>query len=250
LRTFLIFSTLVSTSLSALVSIAPVDIGSAPGFSGTLGGEMGSKSGNTNTDGYAFGTRLQYDEGINYLTWGTFTYNYGKSNGMKNEDKLYTHIRAIHSLFDNNWCSEFFLQSEQDKFKSINNRSLAGSGVRWRVFNTDMMGKGYAGVGIFEEKIFYTQSDINPIETNTRLNSYLAYTKNFTEFSKVSYIGYFQPKFGDISDYITSQNVELIIPIYQKLNLLLTALYLYDSAPAIGIKKEDIQYKTSFTWKF
>jgi len=250
LRKLLFLSTLLSTSLSALVSIAPVDIGSNVGFSGTIGGEMGSKSGNTNTSGYALGTRLQYDEGSNYLTWGTFAYNYGKSNSTKNEDKLYTHIRFIHALYEDNWCSELFLQSEQDKFKSINNRSLAGADVRWRVFNSTKLGKGYIGVGAFKEEVFYTLSSINPNENNTRLNSYITYTENFTEFSKLSYIGYYQPKLSDGSDYITSQNIELIVPIFEKLNLLLTALYLYDSHPAVGVKKEDIQYKTSFTWKF
>ncbi|MCX6074162.1 MAG: DUF481 domain-containing protein [Campylobacterales bacterium] len=250
MRRLLFLSTLLSTSLSALVSIAPVDIGSKTGFSGTVGGALGSKSGNTNTDDYSLGVRLQYDEGVNYLTWGTFTYNYGKSNSIKNEDKLYTHLRFIHSLYDDNWCSEFFIQSEQDKFKNINNRSLAGAGVRWRIFNSTEMGKGYIGVGALDEKIFYTQSEINPNENNARLNSYLAYTKNFTEFSKLSYIGYYQPKLSDGSDYITSQNIELIVPIFEKLNLMITAFYLYDSHPAIGVKKEDVQYRTSFTWKF
>jgi putative salt-induced outer membrane protein len=241
---------LLSTSLCALVSIAPVEIGSKPGFSGTVGGEIGSKSGNTNTNGYALGARLQYDQGSDYLAWGTLTYNYGKSNSVKNEDKLYTHLRFIHTLYEDNWCSELFLQSEQDKFKSINNRSLAGVDVRWRIFNSTKLGKGYIGVGALKEEIFYTQSSINPNENNTRLNSYITYTENFTEFSKLSYIGYYQPKLNNGSDYITSQNIELIVPIFEKLNLMITAFYLFDSHPALGVKKEDVQYKTSFTWKF
>lgn len=250
MRNIFFLAPLLSTSLFALVSIAPVDIGSKLGVSGTVGGALGSKSGNTNTNDYSLGVRLQYDEGVDYLGWGTFTYNYGKSNAIKNEDKLYTHLRFIHSLYEKNVCSEFFIQSEQDKFKNINNRSLAGADVRWRIFNSTEMGKGYIGIGALEEKIFYTQSDLNPNENNIRFNSYFAYTENFTEFSKLSYIGYYQPKFNNGSDYIMSQNIELIVPIFEKLNLVITGLYLYDSHPAIEVKKEDIQYRTSFTWKF
>ncbi|MDD5053321.1 MAG: DUF481 domain-containing protein [Sulfuricurvum sp.] len=247
---FFIFTLFISTSLFALVSIAPVDIGSKPGFGGNVSGSLSSKSGNTDKKDYSLGIRMQYDQASDYLAWGTFTYNYGISSGAKNEDKKYAHIRYIHAIDTSDWCSEFFIQSEQDKFKDINTRSLGGGGLRWRFFNDDEWGKGYLGVGGLFEKIDYAHPDINTAENNKRLNSYLAYTKNFSTASKLSYIGYFQPKLDQGSDYVSSQAVELIVPIYGKLNLSLSAKYLFDSRPAVSVEKKDVAYLTNLFWEF
>lgn len=241
----------ISPSLFALVSIAPVDIGSNKGLSGNVSGALSSKSGNTQKDAYSLGLRVQYDQGTDYLAWGIFTYDYGTSNGKKDEDKIYAHMRYIHAIDETkNWTGEFFVQSEQDKLKSINERSVAGTGLRWRFFNSDEWGKGYVGMGGLFEKIDYAHPDINPHETNSRLNSYLAYTKSFMSSSKLNYLGYFQPKFNDSSDYVSSQTAELIIPIYGRLNLSLSAKYNYDSNPAVGIKNKDTAYITSLLWTF
>ncbi len=241
----------ISTSLFALVTIAPVDIGSKPGLSGNVSGSLSSKSGNTEKDDYSLGLQLQYDQGIDYVTWGTFTYDYAKSNGTKNEDKLYAHLRYIHAIDEGKeWIWELFLQSEQDKFKDINERSLLGAGARWRFLNSDEWGKGYAGVGAMAEKIDYTHPQINPNENNSRLNSYMAWTQTFVNTTKLSFVGYFQPKFDDTSNYVSLQTFELIVPIYGKLNLSLTAKYGYDSCPPMNVKKSDSAYLTSLLWTF
>jgi putative salt-induced outer membrane protein YdiY len=250
LRIFFLLLFLFTTSLFAVVSIAPVDIGSNPGLSGNVSGALSSKSGNTQKDDYSLGLRAQYDQGTDYLAWGTLTYDYGTSNGIKNEDKTYAHVRYIHALYEGDWCSELFVQMEQDKFKAINTRSLTGAGVRWRFLNSDDWGKGYVGMGGLIEKIDYTHPEINPNEKNTRANSYVAFTKSFEAAIKLSYVGYFQPKLDDAADYVSSQTVELNIPIYKNLGLSLTAKYLYDSLPAIGIEKRDTAYATSLMWEF
>lgn len=251
MRSFILLSCVISTSLFALVSIAPVDIGSTPGFSGNVSGSLSSKSGNTDKNEYSLGMRLQYDQGSDYLAWGTFTYDYGESKGTKNEDKTYGHLRYIHALDGHpDWTWELFLQSEQDKFKDINSRSLAGAGMRWRFLNSDEWGKGYAGIGGFFEKIDYSHTQLNPNEENSRFNGYVAYTKSFATASKLNYIGYYQPKVSETTDYVSSQTLELILPINGPLNLSLTAKYLYDSRPAVGVEKKDTAYMTSLVWKF
>ncbi len=250
MRFFLLLPLFFSTSLFALISIAPVDIGSNPGFSGNVSGSLGSKSGNTNKDDYSLGLRLQYDEGEDYLVWGTVTYNYGESEGIKNEDRTYVHLRTVHALYEKEWCGELFIQSEQDEFKDIHERSLAGANVRWRFFNSDNLVKGYAGLGVLAEKIDYSHPLVNPHENNTRLNSYIAYTRSFMVTSKASYVGYYQPKLGDSSDYITAHDLELIVPIYEKLYLSMNAKYTYDSRPPLGVEKQDTMYKSALSWEF
>lgn len=245
-----LISILFSTSLFALVSIAPVDIGSKPGFSGNVSGSLSSKSGNTEKDDYSLGLRAQYDQATDYIMWGILTYDSGTANGVTNEDKTYAHVRYIHALYDNDWCSEVFVQTERDQFRNIQVRSLAGAGVRWRFFNTDEWGKGYAGLGGMAEKINYTDTLLNPNENNGRINSYIAYTQKFMATSKISYVGYFQPKITDTADYISSQTVELNIPIYKNLGLSFTAQYIYDSLPPIGVEKKDTSFVSSLMWEF
>ncbi len=246
-----LFFLFLSTSLFGLVTIAPVDIGSKPGLSGNISGSLSTKSGNTQQDEYTLGLRAQYDQGSKYVTWGALTYDYGKSNGTKNEDKIYAHLRYIHAIDDaKEWTGEFFVQTERDKFKDINERSLSGAGVRWRFLNSEEWGKAYLGVDGMLEKIDYTHPQINPNENNSRLNSYLAWTQTFSNTTKLSFLGYFQPKFSDTSDYVALQTVELIVPIYGKLNLTLTAKYGYDSRPPVDVKKADSAYVTSLLWSF
>ncbi len=250
MRYFSLLTLLLLSPLFALVSIAPVDIGSKPGISGNVSGSFSSKSGNTEKDEYSLGLRLQYDEGNDYLFWGTATYDYGKSQDTKNEDKTYAHFRYIREMQTEDWCGEAFVQTQQDEFKDINDRSLVGGGVRWRFFNTEAWGKGYAGLGAFYEAIEYAHPLLNPDEDNERINSYIAYTKSFMTASKLSYVGYYQPKFSDGSDYVTSQKLELIVPIYGKLNLSMSAAYDYDSRPPVGIKKSDKVFNTALLWEF
>jgi len=242
---------LYTTSLSALVSIAPVDIGSKPGFSGNVSGAISSKSGNTEKDEYSLATRLQYDQGSDYLIWGRFAYNYGKSEGVKNEDNLYAHLRVIHTFYYEDWNWEAFVQSEMDKFKDIKERSLGGADLRWRFVNTTEIGRGYAGIGALSERVRYTNTGLNPNEINTRLNTYIAYTQTFgLSASRFSYVGYYQPRFDDCGDFVSSQNLELIVPIYGQFNLSLSAKYLYDSRPPVGVEKTDTAYRTALVWEF
>jgi len=241
---------LAATPLLALVSIAPVDIGEKPGFSGNVSGAFGSKNGNTEKEEYAFAARLQYDEGSRYVAWGTLSYDYGTSEGVKNEDRTYAHLRTIHALSGRAWCAELFAQTEQDAFKDINNRSLVGAGLRWRFFDSAEWGRGYAGAGGMYESVRYAHATLNPDEENGRLNAYVAWTKRFLSDSKVSYVGYYQPRFDEASDYVTTHTAELIVPVYGRLNLSLAASYAYDSRPPEGIGKKDTAYTTTLVWEF
>ncbi|MDD5717390.1 MAG: DUF481 domain-containing protein [Sulfuricurvum sp.] len=245
-----LLSFFLSTSLFALVSIAPIDIGASPGFSGNVSGTLNSKSGNTDKKEYQAGVRVQYDQGSDYGVWGTLTYSYGEVKGLENENKIYAHIRYIHALYGEEWCGELFVQSEQDRFKEINERSLGGAGLRWRFFNSPEWGKGYFGAGGMLERIDYSHPAVNRAENNRRVNSYLAYTKKFPNASKLTYIGYYQPKFDAASDYVTSQTLELIVPIYGKLSLSISAKYLFDTVPIGGIEKRDTAYTTYVLWDF
>lgn len=250
MRTLSALLLLLPHLLFGVVDIAPVEIGEKPGISGNVSGSFTTKRGNTDKDEYSASAKLQYDDNASYVTWGVLSYDYGKSSDVKNEDKTYAHLRYIRRVEGKDLCGELFVQTEQDRFKSINNRSLAGAGMRWRFFNSKEFGKGYFGLGGFYEYIDYSDTAVNPTEDNGRLNSYIAYTKSFLTSSKVSYVGYYQPRLDKSSDFVTLQSLELLVPIFEQLSLSFSIELDYDSRPPVGIEKRNTAQKTALSWRF
>ncbi len=233
---------------NAIITIVPVELGDKPGFSGSLGGSFETKRGNTEKEEYNAGLKLRYDNNESYTIWSDFIGSYGKASGVENTNKTYAHIRFVHSLYENNLDGELFVQSETNEFTSIDKRRLVGGGLRYRFAHGDF-GKFFFGLGGYYETVNYT-TDFDPYEQSIRINSYLAYTKKFENKSSISYVGYYQPKTEDFSDYIVSNSVEVKVNIYLELYLSFLVYYDVDSNPAIGREKEDITQKTSFIYEF
>lgn len=248
MRFLLFLLTLVSLSYG-VVSIAPVEIGKQPGFSGELEASFETTRGNTEKDEYKGALNLKYDNNTSYVTWAEFNANYAEASGVKNSNKTYAHLRYIHTFVDKrtiNW--ESFLQSETNEFTKINERFLAGGGLRFHLLDASL-GNAYIGTGAFYEHIDYsTQTDRS--EDNLRLNLYISYDKDLTEDSQFALVGYYQPRVDAIDDYIVSSAAQLKVRVYEKLFLSFKVNYNYDSKPAVGVKKEDFSQLTSLIYKF
>lgn len=249
------------TSLFALVSIAPVEIGDKPGTHVSGAVSLESKRGNTDKNNYQASARVTYDDNQDYVTWGEVSGEYGDSSHEKDTDNLYAHIRYIEKIDllkidSNNIRAEYFGQIQKDEFKLIEERILLGAGLRYKLFeflntiSTDVFkdSKAYVGVGGFYENIGYTSSD--PIERNFRLNTYFAYVMSFDNKVSLSYNFYYQPKVDDLSDYATSNKFELKVHVYAKLFLSFNAYYDIDSKPPQGVKTDDYGQRTNFVFEF
>ena len=244
---YLIIVMLSVINLFALVSISPVEIGDNPGYSGALNGALNTKRGNTDSDNYTAGMKLSYDNNQSYLMWGEFNFSYGEVSGVKNTNSTFTHLRYIHKLEQNlDW--EAFVQSQSNEFTKVDERFLTGGGLRIHL-DKERYGNLYFGLGGFYEYLSYTTT-VDPKENNIRGNFYLAYKKEFAKNSQLSYVAYYQPKVGDINDYIISNALELKILIYEKLYISFLISYNKDAKPAQGVKKVDFSQATSFIYKF
>lgn len=245
---FLIILVLSIVSAQAVITIAPVDIGATPGFSGSVKGSFTTKRGNTDSDEYSAGTRLQYDNNISYVVWADLAFSYAKASGTTNTNKTYAHVRYIHALYEKDLNWEAFVQSQTDKFTKIQKRLIGGMGLRYHS-DIQKYGNIYFGFGGFAEHIDYT-STIDPTEDNTRLNIYIAYKKDFSKNVNISYIGYYQPNTERFSDYILSNSAQLRVKIYGQLSINFEIIYNQDSKPAIGVQNYDFSQKTSFIYEF
>lgn len=248
----IILTAIVTTQyLFALVSIAPVEIGEKAGLSAKLEAGLETKRGNTDKDNYKASARLTYDNNSSCVIWGEISGEYGKSNGVEDTNKAFSHIRYIHALTnDENLRYELFAQLESDDFRQINSRVLGGAGLRYKVFNSVEKGKGYFGLGGFYEGIRYKNPLIDPAEDNARLNSYLAYTIGFNNKASFSTTLYYQPMIDDFSDYVQSSQLELKLNIFKELYLKFSASWNVDSKPPVGVEKSDFVQTTSFVFNF
>lgn len=239
---------MITQNLFALVSIAPVEIGANPGLNGEVALSLETKSGNTDKESYSASAKIAYDNNVSYVTWAEFSGEYGESNGVKDTNKKYSHIRYIHTTYFDDLKAEAFAQLQSDEFRLIKSRTLGGAGVRYKLFSFFGKDKGYLGLGAFHESIRYSSND--PSEDNVRFNIYFAYTIDITKGSKLSYTGYYQPITDSFSDYVQSHQAQLKVNIYKQLFLRLSVTYDYDSKPPIGVKKEDFTQKTSLVFEF
>ncbi|MDH4943770.1 DUF481 domain-containing protein [Sulfurimonas sp. C5] len=248
MKFFILFLTIFS-SLYGVVSVAPVEIGKNPGVSGVLEASIENARGNTDKDEYKGGLKVQYDNNSSYVIWAEASVNYAEVEGIKNTNKSYGHLRYIHTFYEKQDVNyELFAQVQTNEFTKIKNRSLAGGGYRFYLVH-ESMGKLFAGIGGFYEYIQYT-TNIDPHENNLRTNFYLSYTNQLGDDSTISYVGYYQPKFGDLNDYIITNILELQVHIYKKFFISLKVNYDYDSKPAVSVEKRDFTQTTSLIFKF
>ena len=247
---FLLFLFVFTTSLSAVKFIAPNEVGLRPGISGNIQASINNQRGNTDKDEYDVSARVSYDNNRSYVTWFEFSYAYGQALGIENENKAFLHYRFIHTLYSEAWNWEVFVQNEGDDFRQIQRRLLGGGGLRWRFYEGETFGRIYLGMGAYYEYLEYLSPNIDPIEYNTRMNAYIAYTNKFGKDARISFTSYYQPKIDKWEDHYILNSASLLLYVYGKIYLKMSLNYAYDTAPAVGVKKEDMQQLSSIGWKF
>lgn len=234
----------------AVEDIAPEEIGTNRCVSGEVSLAYSTKSGNTEKNETDLSGKVKYDSSRQFLAFVQGTFEKTTSSDVVTEDEALLHARVLHKLRSETLYAEAFGQYQNDVFKGIENRGLVGGGGRWRYMYDPDIGKLYLGLGAFAERIDYTQDYSAVDESNSRMNSYLAYTRKLTETAEVSLIGYYQPAFGDRSDYYTSATAELTIRVVSNLHLRIGYEYERDSTPPEGVKKVDDETKVALLWKF
>ena len=249
MKTLLLLFLLTIQSLEALISITPIEIGEKPNLQGKVYTSLQTKRGNTDKDNYKAGLNLTYDSNSSYVTWAEISGEYGESTGQEDTNKAYFHLRHIHAITKNRLRAEIFTQVQKDKFRLIKKRFLVGAGIRTRIFETTNNGVGYIGLGGMYETLKYTSGN-DPKEYNARFNTYLTYSLDLSEKSKLSYSFYFQPKTKQLNDYTQSHKLDLKLKIYKTLFLQLRVAYDLDSLPAIGVNKYDFYQETAFVLNF
>lgn len=244
----LILCFLVFESLFAIISVKPMEIGEQKGTHGNIALSFETKRGNTVRDNYKGALKVSYDTAQEYLIWGEVTGDYGATRYVEDTNKVYSHLRYIHKVTPEDIRAEAFVQTEDDSFRLIKNRSLLGTGLRFKIFELFGRGKGYLGIGGFYEYLTYSAN--YPDEHNARINSYFSYTTKFSKTSNFTYTFLLQPKFSDFDDYTDSHRISLEIAIYKELYLNFQLNYENDTSPLPTVENYDFTQTTAFKYKF
>lgn len=252
-KIILSLSILLSIEVFALITIEPVEVGNKPGWSGSVEGSFETKSGNTDKQNYKASGRMNFDEGKNFVSWAEISGEFGESNQKKDTEKLYLHLRYIHSTdyLNKKLNFEAFNQIENNEFRNLKRRTLLGGGVRIKIGSDkkEILGKTFLGLGAFSENILYN-NNTDKKENNLRLNSFISYNKTIYDRHSLSLGVYYQPKATDFADFTLSNKAELTINIHGNLDLKIKVNYNLDTEPAISVEKRDFSQMTSLVYSF
>jgi len=243
-----LFMAFMASSLFGLVSITPVEIGENAGFHTKIGLSLQTQRGNTDKDDYRGEAKFLYDNNISYVTFIEFSGEYGKTNSIEDTNNIYIHYRYIHTLMSEVLRGEFFLQTQEDKFKEIEYRRLAGLGLRIKMDKFIHYGTGYIGIGaFFEDKKYLNESESQKYIV---LNNYIAYSIAFSENTTLAYRLDYQPVIDDFANYVVVQKLSFVTKINEKLDLTISMVYDVASIPAEGVDKNNFSQITGFVYSF
>jgi putative salt-induced outer membrane protein YdiY len=238
-------------SANAIVSMEDIHLGKPPeGFSGAYELSLKVDDGNTQQAAAATGLKLQWTEGIatNFILGN---YEYGESDGVKDKNKGFLHLRHIHQI-DRAYAWEAFSQASFNEFTKLSLRALLGGGIRLTLGEVTDKQASYLGLGAFyeHEELDIDDSSVSDTEDVVRANSYLVFKYQFNEHVSLVSSSYFQPSLEDLSDYRAIEDLSLVSGLTKALSLKVGVDIAHDSQPPPGVEKTDTSLKVGLVINF
>ena len=246
-----VFVTLLLSFIFAHSALAIVNVetlraraGSNEGWSSAGSLNASGTSGNSDKSSVSISGLLQLLR-PNYSNLIVIGSEYGEASGNKNADKQVLHLRHTRNLSVRTaW--EAFTQWQQNEFTRLEERSLLGSGFRFRFGNGETRTLNL-GVGGFYE------SERNENEATMeigRSNLYASFKSTLSSGASFVSTVYLQNKLDELSDKRSIGNFSFSVPFAEHLEFVLNVSVEHDSRPPVGIEKTDWSYKTGIGWKF
>lgn len=169
-----------------------------------------------------------------------------KGAGTQFVNSGFAHVRYNRKITKEFLRWEFFTQYQYNKALEVGQRVLAGSGPRFKLYDSDKFRAYIASLYMFE----YQESvDKLIIERNHRTSSYLSFTFDFdrVEFSNTIY---FQPNMQDLKDYRVLSQSDLLFKIFENLKFKTGFNYRFDTRPFPGVPKTTYYLVNGLSFEF
>lgn len=141
---------------------------------------------------------------------------------------------------------EAFAQLQFNQQLDISLRSLAGAGLRFRVYK-DAKSFFYMGNVLMYE---HEQNPNRVAQNSIRLSSYASLDVSEWDYLPMTLVAYLQPKITDINDYRVSVEASLLFRSTGKFSFRSQARYVFDADPPPGINKMFTSFNNSLVYSF
>jgi len=231
----------------------------SPGLHTTLGADLGLIAGNSNLLQLKSNLRFDYRNGGNHFFLVT-QYQQGRTDTLF-INKGFAHLRGVRALRPRLQI-EGFLQREFNEFINLEDRQLAGGGVRirWRQPH-DPSEKPpplqvNTGIGLMweREQIDTTgQATGDPyhgaVASLVRSTNYLVVRWQLDDRLTLFSTTYYQVDLGRLSDYRLLWEGRLGVNLTKRLSLTLNLDLRYDSEPPEGIEPYDLEITNGVSYR-
>lgn len=221
------------------------DDGFAASVEGRLTGNSGNTSGLSAGASSFFGGRS--DPHLGFLALAG---NYNRYSSEVEAENYFGHLRYNYELVERLFM-EAFAQVEHDLFKRLHLRRLLGTGPRFRILETEPV-RAYLGTAYMLELESLESTQGYPASDSTahRWSNYLSAVYRADDRITVSVMGFYQPRFDEISDYRVLLLSSAEFQIDERLSSGLHLNYQYDSAPPPEVRPADVSVINTLGLRF
>ncbi len=167
----------------------------------------------------------------------------------------FLHLRGMFDL-GSNLMLELFAQEEFNKFILLNERTLAGTGLRWAPMDSPKEKKNkfaiYLGSGVMWEAEHYAAAEDGSQKENTSLvksTNYLSLNYN-TPVTELGVVTYIQFSLNEIEAFRVFTDLIIAFKISSRLSFKTKVNFRYDNRPPVTIEKTDIQVTNGLSLEF
>lgn len=242
---------LVSLAASAVVNIE--NLHAQPtriGWSGNTEAALELKSGNSDREAVKLGARSDWFDGedTGFIVFG---YDYGQSNEIKDADSTFLHGRFI-DAYSANTAFEMFGQLEQNEFRRLSNRKIAGGGVRFALSQPAQRMQHTLAAGLFysDEQIDALPPYPSEDESGIFGNFYWVMKYEINERSALVNTLYWQPALQGMEGFRMLNLFNFRVQIDGRLSLKVMLTVDHDSEPPGGIEETDTSLLTGLSYDF
>jgi uncharacterized protein DUF481 len=216
------------------------------GVHGKLGGSITTYSGNTMGTELGASTLVGYREGAE-LVYFTANANYANLGGEVKVANGFAHFRYNHTLSER-VAFEAFTQGESDRFRRLRLRTLAGTGLRFRVAESEAAALFYGVSYMYEHTTLgasVADRPVRPAEVH-RMNNYAALLI-VLEPGRATLTNtlYCQPRLDDFRDLRLLDILSLDVTVTGVITASLQATLRYESPVPEPIKPADLTVKNT-----
>ncbi len=182
-----------------------------------------------------------------HLTLLLLNLNLLRAGGKDFTRQAFAHLRYNYKISPT-WTWEAFAQLQTSPLQQLRQRSLLGSGPRWRVFKSaDGRQRVYLGAAWLWEQNQFSESDAP--QAWHRSSNYVSATLRIGKQSALITTTYWQPVWGLIRNYRLSTEWLLKIALTKKLSFTLDFSYSVDKNLPAGAPKETYAWLNGVSWQ-